>query len=201
MTRRLPAILAILALAGAGVLALRSVTQRTTVATGPMQHRIDLVANVEGINTDTGWSMDNGRTRGAARFALDDLRVLTVPDGTNVAEYDIMPACTDLVAPRACVLLADMLGEAVVWFALVPADPASPTTELVMPGFTDMQENGDEAVFPNGWVIGLATPTRRVCADTDTSSLRDFITRFNGASARSIVDLTTDRITRVECVR
>lgn len=201
MTRRLPAILAILALAGMGVLALRSVTQKTTVATGPMQHRIDLVANVEAITTDAGWKMDGGRTRGAARFSLDDLRTLTVPDGTNVAGYDIMPPCADLVTQRACVLLADMLGEAVVWFALVPADAIAPNSELVMPGFTDMQANGDEAVFANGWVLRLATPTKRVCADTDTSSLRDFITRFDGDKARSIVDLTTDRIVRVECVK
>jgi hypothetical protein len=201
VNRRLPAILAILALAGAATLALRSVTQKTAVATAPMQHRIDLVANVEGITTDAGWTMDTGRTRGAARFTLDDLRVLTVPDGTNAAEYDLMPACTDLVTPRACVLLADMLGEAVVWFALVPSDASAPTAELAMPGFTDMQQNGDEAVFPNGWVMKLATPTKRVCADTDTSSLRDFITRFNGDSARSIVDLTTDQIIRVECVK
>lgn len=201
MTRRLPAILAILALAAMGVFALRSVTQKTTVATGPMQHRIDLVANVEAITTDAGWTMDGGRTHGAARFSLDDLRTLTVPDGTNVAAYDIMPACTDLVTQKACVLLADMLGEAVVWFALVPADAATPNSELVMPGFTDMQANGDEAVFPNGWVVKLATPTKRVCADVDTTSLRDFITRFNGDKARSVVDLTTDRIVRVECVK
>jgi len=201
VTRRLPAILAILALAAMGVFALRSVTQKTTVASGPMQHRIDLVANVEAITTDAGWTMDGGRTHGAARFSLDDLRTLTVPDGTNVATYGIMPACTDLVTQKACVLLADMLGEAVVWFALVPADAATPNSELVMPGFTDMQANGDEAVFPNGWVVKLATPTKRVCADIDTSSLRDFITRFNGDRARSIVDLTTDQIVRVECVK
>ena len=201
MTRRLPAIIAILVIAATGVVALRSVTQRTAVSTGPMQHRIDLVANVQAITTDAGWTMDGGRTHGAARFSLDDLRTLTVPDGTNVADYGLMPPCTDLVSQRACVLLADMLGESVVWFALVPADTAAPTAELVMPGFTDMQANGDEAVFPNGWVMKLATPTKRVCADTDTSSLRDFITRFNGDKARSIVDLTTDRIVRVECVK
>ena len=201
MTRRLPAILAILAFAAMGVLGLRSLTQKTTVATGPMQHRIDLVANVEAITTDAGWNMDGGRTHGAARFTLDDLRTLTVPDGTNVADYGLMPACGDLLTQKACVLLADMLGESVVWFALVPADTVAPTTELVMPGFTDMQENGDEAVFPNGWVMKLATPTKRTCADTDTSSLRDFITRFNGDAARSVVDLTTDQIVRVECVK
>ena len=201
MTRRLPAIIAILVIAASGVIALRSVTQRTAVSTGPMQHRIDLVANVQAITTDAGWNMDGGRTHGAARFSLDDLRTLTVPDGTNVADYGLMPPCTDLVSQRACVLLADMLGESVVWFALVPADAAAPTAELTMPGFTDMQANGDEAVFPNGWVMKLATPTKRVCADTDTSSLRDFITRFNGDKARSVVDLTTDRIVRVECVK
>lgn len=201
MNRRLPAIIAILALGLAGVLALSSLGGSTTVGSGPALHRIDLVANVSAISVDQGWSMDGGRTHGGVRLSLDDLRTLVVPDGTNVATYGDVPPCTDLVTPRACVLLADMLGQAVVWFALVPADTVNGTTQLTLPGITDMQENGDEGVFANGWVMKLATPTKRVCADADTSSLRDFITRFPGTSARSIVDLTTDQIVRVECVK
>lgn len=169
------------------------------MAQGPVRHRIDLVANVTNINFDSGWSMQGSKTVGAARFVLDDLRVLVVAPGTNVADHDIAPGCTDYATPRACVLLADMLGEAIVWFALVPADPVAPLEMLTLPGIVDMQANGDEGVFANGWVMKLATPTRRVCRDNDTSSLRDFITRFPGGSARSIVDLTTDQIIRVEC--
>ena len=201
MNRRLPAIIAILALGLAGVLALSSLGGSKTVGSGPALHRIDLVANVSAISVDEGWSMDGGRTQGGVRLSLDDLRTLVVPDGTNVAAYGDVPPCTDLATPRACVLLADMLGQAVVWFALVPADSVNGTTQLTLPGITDMQENGDEGVFANGWVMKLATPTKRVCADADTSNLRDFITRFPGTSARSIVDLATDQIVRVECVR
>ena len=201
MNRRLPAILATLVVALAGVIGLASVTRGTSGAQGPLQHRVDLVANVTNVNFDTGWSMQGRRTTGSARFALDDLRVLIVAPGTNVADHDIAPACTDFVTPSACVLLADMLGDAIVWFALVPADPKVPLETLTLPGIVDMQANGDEGVFSNGWVMTLATPTKRVCRDEDTASLRDFITRFPGNAARSIVDLTTDRIVRVECAK
>lgn len=201
MNRRLPAILAILTVAGLGVLGLVSLTRTTTVANGPMQHRIDTTAVVESINTDVGWSMSGGKTTEAARFVLDDLRVLTVAAGTNVATYDIAQPCTDLATPKACVLLADMLGDAIVWFALVPANTTTPTETLELPGIVDMQANGDEGIFSNGWVMTLATPTKRLCRDVDTSSLRDFITRFPGDQARSIVDLTGDRIIRVECIK
>ena len=201
MNRRLPAIVAILALAAVVLVGLRSMTTSATVASGPAQHRINLVAGVTSINTDTGWSMDGGTTKEYARFVLDDLRVLTVAPGTNVADHDIAPACTDLVTPRACVLLADMLGEAIVWFALVPANTSTPAKTLELPGIVDMQANGDEGIFGNGWVMSLATPTKRICRDVDTSSLRDFITRFPGGSARSIVDMTSDEITTVECIQ
>ena len=199
MNRRLPAIIAALVIALAAVGVLASLTRGGSVASGPVQHRIDLVANVTNINFDTGCSMQGTTTSGFARFVLDDLRVLIVAPGTNVADHDIAPVCTDLATPKACVLLADMLGEAIVWFALVPAGTSAPLETLELPGIVDMQANGDEGVFSNGWVMTLATPTKRICKDNDTSSLRDFITRYPGTAARSIVDLTTDRIVRVEC--
>lgn len=199
MNRRLPAILAILVLATVGITGLRSLTRGTAAAQGPAQHRIDLVAGVVSVNTDIGWSMDGDATREYARFVLDDLRILTVAPGTNVARHDIAPQCTDLATPRACVLLADMLGEAIVWFALVPANTPTPSETLELPGIVDMQANGDEGIFSNGWVMRLATPTKRVCKDADTSSLRDFITRFPGDHARSVVDMRLDQIQQVEC--
>lgn len=164
------------------------------------RHRIDLVASVKSINTDVGWSQQGATTAGGSiRLSLDDLRVLTIPESTMVDDYSMMPACTDFVTPNACVLLADMLGEAVVWFALVPADKVSGTEYLTLPGLVDMQANGNEGVLRNGWVVKLATPVKRECGDVDTASLRDFITRFPDAASKSVVNLTTDDVTRVVC--
>lgn len=201
MTRRLPAVIVV---AAVGLAALLLFTRgRGTVAApgGPESHRVDLVAVVESVTTDIGWSMDGGRTSETARFTLDDTRTLTVTSGTLVAGHGDVPVCTDLATPRACVLLADMLGEAVVRFVLVPANTATPAATLELPGIIDMQANGDEGILANGWVLRLATPTKRQCVDTPTPSLRDFITRFPGPAARSIVDLVNDEIVRVECVR
>jgi hypothetical protein len=163
-------------------------------------HKIDLVASVNSINTDVGWSQEGGLTSsGAMRLSLDDLRVLTIAEGTLVDDYDAVPACTDFTTPHACVLLADMLGEAVVWFALVPADNANGLQYLTLPGLIDMQANGDEGILRNGWVVKLATPVKRDCGDKDTTSLRDFITQFPDELSTSLVNLTTDNVVSVAC--
>lgn len=160
---------------------------------------IDLVASVDAINVDLGWSQEGGITRGAMRLSLDDLRTLTIMEGTMVDSYETIPACTELSSPNACVLLADMLGEAVVWFALVPADKVSGREILTMPGLVDMRANGDEGIMRNGWVVTLATPVVRDCDKQDTANLRDFITRFPDADSLSIMDLMTDSVIRVRC--
>lgn len=177
-----------------------SLNNQETLTPTDVLHKIDLVASVTSVNTDVGWSQDGGLTSsGALRLSLDDLRVLTVAEGTLVDDYDTVPACTDFVTPNACVLLADMLGEAVVWFALVPADRANGVQYLTLPGLIDMQANGDEGILRNGWVVKLATPVKRDCGDLDTSSLRDFITRFPDTASTSLVNLTTDTVVSVVC--
>lgn len=201
MTRRLPAVIVVVAVGLAALLLFARGRGTVAAPGGPEAHRVDLVAVVESVSVDTGWSMDGGRTVKVARLSLDDTRILTLSEGTLVAAHGDVPVCTDLATPRACVLLADMLGQAVVRFALVPANTATPATTLELPGIVDMQANGDEGVLANGWVLRLATPTKRQCADTPTSNLRDFITRFPGAAARSTVDLVNDEIMRVECTR
>lgn len=192
-------VLAVLALVLVLLLVLLTREGTRTVAPSVTKRKIDLVASVDAINVDTGWSQDGGMTRGGMRLSLDDLRTLTVLEGTMVDDYDTMPACTQLNVPNACVLLADMLGDAVVWFALVPADRVSGREILTMPGLVDMQANGDEGILRNGWVVKLATPVVRDCEKQDTANLRDFITRFPDAASLSIMDLTTDSVTRVRC--
>ncbi len=180
------------------ILATRGSSSRISVT--QTLHKIDLVASVNSINVDSAWSQEGGITRGGAmRLSLDDLRVLTVQEGTLAAQYGSVTACTDFAKPNACVLLADMLGDAVVWFALVSSDVLASREFLTLPGLVDMQANGDEGILRNGWVVKLATPVKRECGDTATSSLRDFITRFPDQLSKTIVNLTTDNVVSVKC--
>lgn len=196
---RRSAAIALVALVVALVAWVSTRDKNTTVLPARSLHKVDLVASVDGVNVDPGWSMDGGLTKGAMRLQLDDLRALTILADTMVDDYSMSPACTDLSMPNACVLLADMLGDAVVWFALVPADRTSGKEFLTLPGLVDMRSNGDEGVLKNGWVVRLATPVVRDCEKQDTANLRDFITRFPDALSRSIVSLTSDEVVRVRC--
>ena len=172
----------------------------TVIAPKVVQHKIDLVANVNTINVDSAWSQSGSITSGGAmRLTLDDLRVLTISEGTMVDDYADVAACSDFATQHACVLLADMLGDAVVWFALVPADATAGQEFLTLPGLVDMQNNGDEGILRNNWVVKLATPVKRNCGDIDTSSLRDFITRFPDKASTITMNLTTDNIVSVAC--
>lgn len=163
---------------------------------------VELVASVDAISKDSGWSQTGTQTSGGnIRLSLDDLRTVTILEGTLVDDYQTVPACTDFSTPNACVLLADMLGDAVVWFALVPADATSGQEFLTLPGLIDMRSSGDEGVLRNGWVLRLTTGVRRECGDVDTTSLRDFITRFPDSSSTTLVNLITDNVVAVSCVQ
>lgn len=200
MNRRVPLAIA----AGVAVLLLgngiyASLNNNSVSVATDVRHKVDLVASVNTVTADANWKQD-GVTRGAvAQLSLDDMRVLTIPEGTLVDDYDAMGKCEDFTTPNACVLLADMLGDAVVWFALVPADKVSGMQTLTLPGLVDMQSNGDEGILRNGWIMKLATPVKRICEKADTTSLRDFITQFPHDASSSIVNLTTDNVVSVTC--
>lgn len=172
----------------------------TVVTVSGVRHKIDLVASVNSISADSTWSQENAITRGGAiRLSLDDLRTFTVLDGTLADSYEGVTPCTDFVTPNACVLLADMLGDAIIWFALVAADAGNSQESLTLPGLVDMQANGNEGVLRNGWIVKLATPVKRNCEATETTSLRDFITRFPDTSSTASLNLMTDTVVSVKC--
>lgn len=198
MSRRILAVLLAVLVAAIVFFATRDSSSEISVT--QTLRTVDLVASINSINADSGWSQESGVTRGGAmRISLDDLRVLTVQEGTLASDYGSTSACTDFVKPNACVLLADMLGDAVVWFALVPSDALAGRELLTLPGLVDMRANGDEGILRNGWVVKLATPVKRECGDSPTSSLRDFITRFPDQLSKTIMNLTTDNIVSVKC--
>lgn len=161
----------------------------------PDTHSIDLIASVSNLQADEGWSIDPevGMTIGQASPILDDGRtVRIVPDTLGQI------TCADFATPSGCVLLADTLGGAIVWFALVPADLQRPLTHLILPAVVDMLDGGDLGVLSNGWVIKLANGTKRTC-DTDTKTLRQFITLYSPDNSTSVLDLIADEITEVVC--
>lgn len=155
-------------------------------------HFVSYSASVVTVQADPNWAVKDGLTTGTARLALDDGRTLYVAEAT-LGEI----LCTDVSTPNACVLLAEMLGDAPIWFALTPAAGDEPLSRLPLPPVVDMLNDGDHAVLENGWVVPLATPTKREC-DTATANLREFIERF-GSNMEVSLDLATDEIDIVRC--
>lgn len=155
-------------------------------------HFVSYTASVVTVQADPNWAVKDGLTTGTARLALDDGRTLYLAEAT-LGEI----LCTDFTTPNACVLLAEMLGDAPIWFALTPAAGDEPLSRLALPQIVDMLNDGEDAVLENGWVVPLATPTKREC-DTATPNLRDFIDRF-GPGMEVSLNLATDEIDTVRC--
>ncbi|MSO31264.1 MAG: hypothetical protein EXQ64_00450 [Ilumatobacteraceae bacterium] len=201
LNRRVVAIFILLAAVASSVLFLSMRESGSDSVVGHTTKRhIDLFTSVTRATTNPGWSVLESRTVGAMQLTLADDQIMVISDGTYVDDYDSVTACTDFSQPSACVLVADMLGDAVVWFALVQADSKNGTKQLRLPGLVDMQSNGDEGILDNGWVVPLGVGVKRECPNADTTSLRDFITRFPGSSAVTIIDLQQDLVVQVSCV-
>lgn len=187
----------ILTVLGAGLFGVYSLTNSkpSPVVGVPEMHTIDLIASVSNLQADEGWSIATGvgTTVGQASPILDDGRTMRIVPNTP-GEI----TCIELVAPSKCVLLADTLGGAIVWFALVPADSQRPLTHLNLPAVVDMLDGGNIGVLANGWVIRLSAPTKRTC-DTETKTLREFITQFSPNNSVSVLDIIADEITEVVC--
>ncbi len=189
------AALGILVALGAVILGVFVVVEsRDSGVTGePIPHRVELVAVVTAVQAPENWAVVEGKTVGEATLALDDGRSVTIT-GNTIGEI----SCTDFSSPNSCVLLADVLGPAVVWFALVPADERNGDEVLTLPALVDMLDGGDLGVTSNGWVVRLTTGVERTC-DTETVSLRDFINKFSPDSSVTILDLLRDEVTEVVC--
>lgn len=165
------------------------------VAVQPTERRVSAIASVTSIESSEAFGVIDGVTVGSATLALDDGRVVMIPRETP-GEID----CADRTTPAACVLLADMLGDGVVWYALVNSDgPASRT--LVVPTLIDMVDGGDTGVLANDWFVPLADGVVRTCAGAPRSStLRSFIDSYAGSGIRTVLDLDRDEVVEVICV-
>jgi hypothetical protein len=132
--------------------------------------------------------MVDGKASASMRLILDGQRTMVVTPGTP---GDV--TCTDFESLARCVVAADLLGNAVVWFALVPGEPA-PTVDL--PGIVDLRSD-NWVLLANGWEVKRSSLVERVC-DEDTAGLTDFVHKF-AETGRTVFDFDRQQVTRVIC--
>jgi len=167
------------------------------VIQGSVEKNIELVAVISTFSTADGLSIENGRTLIDASLSLDDGRKIFVASGTP-GELD----CTDIAKRSACVMLANMFGDSVMWFAIVNTNGTMPTRVLELPSLVDMLDNGDRGVLANGWIVRLASPTIKTCRNDSGASqisLREFINTYSPNQSVSKMDLITDEVNEVVC--
>ncbi|MSX31844.1 MAG: hypothetical protein F2783_07570, partial [Actinobacteria bacterium] len=162
LSARLWAAFAILGVAAVVVLGLFALTSggSSTPTALPTTHNVELVAVATSLAAQEGWQIASSKTVGNATLTLDDGRVVEILEGT-MGEI----TCTNLTEPFACVLLADMLGGGVVWFALVPVDTNAATSQkmLTLPPLVDMLNGGSLGVLQNDWIVKLGNGVKRTC--------------------------------------
>jgi len=149
---------------------------------------IDLVSWVYAIVPPEGFEMLDGKATTDLALQLDATRTMVVKAGTP-GEI----TCPDITAVGTCTVAADLLGDAVLWFAVVPGPPG-PT--VVLPGVTELLPGG-WVRLANDWVVRRAGVVQRSCSD-DTSSLTDFVNTY-GARASSTFNFDQQRVVTVTC--
>ena|SRR6187431_2089809 len=155
---------------------------------GPVEHEIDLVGLVFNAQADPGFVIIDGRTTERLLIRIDGFRYIDIVQGTPGENR-----CGELAELAKCVIVADLLGNSVLWFSLIPSEPRNVVT---LPAVAELLD-GSRALLANGWVVRHAETIRRVC-DTDTSGMSDFIDRFGDAST-STFSIEDQRLTAVTC--
>lgn len=163
----------------------------TTEVNSANSRRVDLIARTSTIRSSGAWSIVDGKSNGDATAVLSDGRVLAVTDGTLAESSCLYPE-----ALNACVMLADTLGDGIVWFALVPA-PANGSNELSLAPIEELLDGVTYARLANGWEVPLLDKVARRC-DEETRNLAAFVQRFADRHV-TIVDIAQGQVSAVQC--
>jgi hypothetical protein len=185
-------LLTLVGVTGALVLLLRDQSPPPGLPTAAAEvastHRVDLLSVVAKATAAQGFEVADGAASADISLLLDANRTMVIKAGTPGDS-----TCTALDQPEQCVVAVTLLGDAVLWFSLVPGAPGA---TIVLPAVTSLPEAG-WAQLANHWVVRRASVVDRNCA-TDTSSLTDFIHQF-GKKATSTFNLETQKLTKVVC--
>lgn len=151
-------------------------------------HRIDLVAPVERVVAPLGFAMVDGRTNIDIEVVLDATRTMRIAAGTpGVLD------CPTFYEPGQCVVGADLLGDAVLWFGMLDG---TGSTTVRLPGIVELLED-QEVRLANGWVVVRSSTVTRTC-DEETTSLKDFVTRF-GERSTTTFEIDRQQVVRITC--
>jgi len=159
---------------------------------GLVSRRLDLISLTATIRSDAPWFVSDGAMSGDATVVLANGRVVQLTDGTLGESSCLFP---DVL--NACVLLADTLGDGVVWFALLPA-PASASNELELPAIDSLLDGVTYARLDSGWEVPLLDRVVRRC-ETETPNLSSFVQRFADRHV-TIIDLERAEVSAVRCL-
>lgn len=157
-------------------------------AAPPAFHLIDFVDQVFSSRNESFGVDADGAAAGDTELVIDGSRSLRIVSGTP----------GEMLCPRfpdvgACAVVADLLGEAVVWFALVPIGNAR-TVDL--PAIDTL---GDGlATLVNGWQVRFAPVLDRRCPNEEFTSYREF-RELLGDDFTSVFSIDDRRLIAVEC--
>ena len=102
--------------------------------------------------------------------------------------------CPALDDVAKCAVVADLLGDGVVWFAIVPL---ATSQTVALPAIVSLDDG--YATLTNGWQLPYAQELERQCA-RDFESFTEFREEL-GTNFTSIYDLTEGEITDVVCTQ
>ncbi len=155
----------------------------------PIERRIDVFEPIVSVDRSDDFVIEpTGVSTGYLDLALTGERVVRIFPGT-FGEV----ACDGLALPNRCVLLADTLGDAVIWFAILPAAAGG---RVEFPPIVELTDG--EAVFENGWRVPYAPVIDRDCEGEDIPTFSDFLRRF-GPDSVTLFDLATRQVVEVRC--
>jgi hypothetical protein len=155
----------------------------------PMVRRIDLVALVFSTSSENFAIGDDGFTTGSIDLVLDQERTMKIVPGT-AGEVN----CAALGEVAKCAVVADLLGDGVVWFAIVPL---ATSQTVALPAIVSLDDG--YATLTNGWQLPYAPILERQCA-RDFESFTELREEL-GDAFTSIYRFVDGEITDVVCTQ
>lgn len=156
--------------------------------TAPLRHEIDFVDWIY-ESTTRDFDIVDGVAAADTEFVIDGSRRLTIKAGTPGEQH-----CPEFGQIVRCAFVVDLLGEGVVWFAVVPMNP-NRTVDLPA---IDTLDRGI-ATLVNGWQLPYAPILDRNCGDEyDFASYRE-LRETLGDDFTSVYSIDEQRLIAVEC--
>ena len=151
---------------------------------------IDLIAPIQSVDDGAALTIDDdGLTTDPIVINLTGNRLMTIaPETPGEVTCESEPRKGD------CVVVADLLGEAVLWFAVIDGNGRSP---IALPGVVEMLD-GRMVRLANGWVVPRALRIEKRSCPEDVTEMEQIIA-VHGAEATATFDLQLQQVVRVTC--